>query len=89
MSAVDIPDELEPMLRAVEGDTQTDLGLLVVRALLKYIGMCKQRDVTPGIRERMVRSAEKMQAALERTGITEEEMLRHFKEWRRRQPTEP
>jgi metal-responsive CopG/Arc/MetJ family transcriptional regulator len=77
MATVTLPEELVSKLRAIEGDEQTDLSELVARALRKYLSKPEA--------ERLVRHAEEIEAALARAGITEEELVEHFHEWRRRQ----
>ena len=85
MATVTIPAHLEAELRAHEGDWETELGQLVVRALLKYLCLCERRGLSPEDRERLMRHAEARRAAMESVGLTEEEILEDFEGWRRSQ----
>jgi hypothetical protein len=77
MSTVSIPDELASRLRAIEGDDQSDLDTLVARALSEYVRLPEAKL--------LVQRSEELEAALARAGITEEDVVEHFHQWRRRQ----
>ena len=85
MSEVAIPDGIIDLLRAHEDDWETDPGELIVRALLRYMSLRKRWQLTPEERERLVRHAEELRAAMERAGISEQEVLDDFERWRRSQ----
>ena len=85
MSEVTIPDEIIDLLRAHDDDWETDPGELIVRALLGCMSLRKRRQLTPEERDRLVRHAEELRAAMERAGITEQEILDDFEKWRHRQ----
>lgn len=77
MSTITVPDDLLTKLRAAAHDEGTDLSELVARVLSKYLS---RSDA-----EELVRHAEEREAALTRAGVTEEDIVEHFHEWRRRQ----
>ncbi|MBM4037170.1 MAG: hypothetical protein FJ290_01535 [Planctomycetes bacterium] len=77
MSTVSIPDELVSRLRALEGDSEADLDTLVARALSDYMRLPEAKL--------LVQRSEELEAALARAGVTEEDIVEHFHQWRRRQ----
>ena len=79
VSTVTIPDELIAKLRALEGSKRANPSRLVARALMKYVSMPGQT------RKELLLRAKRRAAALARLGISEEEILAGFDEWRHRQ----
>jgi hypothetical protein len=77
MSTITVPDDLLSKLRAAAHHEGTDLNELVARVLSKYLS---RSDA-----EELVRHAEEREAALTRAGVTEEDIVEHFHQWRRRQ----
>ena len=79
MATVTLSDELAAKLRACVGDESADLDDLVEWAVVSLVG-------GPRVpMDEMIRAADELDAALTKAGITEEELIEHFHQWRRRQ----
>ena len=85
MSTVTIGDDLLAKLRAHEEDEDLSPSELVARAVVRYLSLCRSKQLSRAEAERLMRRAAERRAALESVGITEEDILDDFKRWRRRQ----
>jgi hypothetical protein len=85
MSTVTIPDDLVEKLRAHEEDEQLSPSELVARAVVRYLSLCRSKQLSRAEAERLMRRAEERRAALESVGITEEDIVEDFERWRHRQ----
>ena len=75
MTTISIPDELAERLRVRSDDEGVSVPHIVAHALERYL--------TESGREAMVRQTEEIEAQLVEAGITEEELVEHFHQWRR------
>ena len=85
MSMVTIPDDLLAKLRAHEEDEDADPSHLVARAVVRYLSLCKAKQLSRAEAQELMRRAAKRRAALERIGLTEEDIVEDFERWRHQQ----
>jgi hypothetical protein len=75
MAKTTIPDELARRLRACSDDEGATVPQIVAQV--------PKRTLTEAEREAMIRETEEIEAQLVKAGITEEELVEHFHQWRR------
>jgi hypothetical protein len=75
MTSITIPDDLAERVRVRSGDEGVSVPQMVARALERYL--------TESDREAMIRETDEIEAQLIKAGITEEDLVRWFHEWRR------